>query len=72
VILLKHVPHVKNMALRVSTPVLVTNLEPGLPHVELSSAVLERIKAVVVKRYDDNSKALDFSRLHTDPCERMV
>jgi hypothetical protein len=50
----------------------VIKVEPGLPHVELSSAVIKRIKAVVVKRYNDNSKALDFSRFHTDPCERMV
>jgi hypothetical protein len=37
----------------------VIKVEPGLPHVELSSTVTKRIKAAVVKRYNDNSKALD-------------
>jgi hypothetical protein len=39
---------------------LVIKLEPGLPHVELGSAVTKRIKAAVVKCYNDNSQALDY------------
>jgi hypothetical protein len=35
-------------------------VEPVLPHVELSSAVTKRIKAAVVKRYNDNSQVLDY------------
>jgi PIN domain nuclease of toxin-antitoxin system len=39
---------------------------------ELSSTLKEKIKAAMVKRYNANLKALDLSRFHTDPGERMV
>jgi hypothetical protein len=40
--------------------------------VELNSTLKEKIKAAMVKRYNGNLKALDLSRFHTDPGERMV
>jgi hypothetical protein len=47
-------------------------IKPGLPHIELSSAQKEKIKAAMVKRYNANSKALDLSQFHVDPGERMA
>jgi hypothetical protein len=40
--------------------------------VEQNSALKEKIKAVMAKHYKAKSKALDLSRFHTDPGERMV
>jgi hypothetical protein len=50
----------------------VIKVKPGLPHMELSSTLKEKMKAAMVKRYNANLKALDLSRFHTDPGERMV
>jgi PIN domain nuclease of toxin-antitoxin system len=51
---------------------LLIKVRSELPHVELNSDLKERIKAAMVKRYNANLKALDLSRFHTDPGERMV
>jgi hypothetical protein len=51
---------------------LLIKVRPGLPYVELNSTLKEKIKAAMVKRYDGNLKAVDLSRFHTDPAERMV
>jgi hypothetical protein len=47
-------------------------VKPGLPYVEQNSAVKEKIKAAVAKRYEAKPEALDLSGLYTDPGERMV
>jgi hypothetical protein len=39
--------------------------------VELNSTVKEKIKAAMVKHYNADLKALDLSRFHTDPGERL-
>jgi hypothetical protein len=51
---------------------LQIRVKPGLPHVELSSGLKEKMNAVILKRYKANSKALDLSRFHTDPGERVL
>jgi hypothetical protein len=51
---------------------LLVKVRPGLPYVVLDSAWKEKIKAVMVKHYNANVKALDLSQFHIDPGERMV
>jgi hypothetical protein len=38
----------------------------------MDSAMKEKLKAAIVKRYNANLKALDLSRFHADAGERMV
>jgi nuclear RNA export factor len=47
-------------------------VRPGLPHVEFDSNLKEKLKAAMEKRYNRNLKALDLSRFHADPGEKMV
>jgi len=47
-------------------------VKPDLPHVELNSALKEKIKAALVKRYNAELKALDLSRFHADPGKRTL
>jgi nuclear RNA export factor len=51
---------------------LVVKVKPDLPHVELNSALKEKIKAALVKRYNAELKALDLSRFHADPGKRTL
>lgn len=51
---------------------LVIKVRPDLPHVELNATWKEKVKAAMVKRYNANLRALDLSRFHMDPGERML
>jgi PIN domain nuclease of toxin-antitoxin system len=51
---------------------LLVKVRPGLPHVEFDSNLKEKLKAVMEKQYNCILKALDLSRFHADPGERMV
>jgi hypothetical protein len=51
---------------------LLVKVRRGLQHVEMDSAMKEKLKAAMVKRYNANFKALDLSRFHANPGERMV
>jgi hypothetical protein len=46
---------------------LLVIVKPGLPYIELSSAQKDKIKAAMVKHYNENAKALDLSWFHVDP-----
>jgi len=48
----------------------MVKVRPDFPHVELNSALKEKIKAALVKRYNADLKALDLSRFHADPGKR--
>ncbi|XP_030378948.1 nuclear RNA export factor 1 [Scaptodrosophila lebanonensis] len=39
----------------------------GIPHVNIDDAFKERMKVVMAKRYNAQTKALDLSRFHADP-----
>jgi hypothetical protein len=51
---------------------LLIKVRPDLPHIELNATWKEKVKAAMVKRYNANLRALDLSRFHTDPGEKML
>ena len=50
----------------------MVRVKPDIPHVELNSALKEKIKAAMVKRYNADLKALDLSRFHADRGKRTL
>lgn len=46
---------------------LLVLVRPGLPYVAIDSTIKDKIRTVVLKRYDINLKALDLTHFHTDP-----
>lgn len=46
---------------------LSVRVTPGMPRVDMSDTLKERIKLAMVKRYNTVTKALDLTRFHLDP-----